>query len=87
MSTAVASVAAPPLNQPSTAREASPKSTYPALAPSTQPPSDHNSATSIAANANTPIVIGEGVAQQKLTPDGKRSPNSSVNLPFYTPPC
>lgn len=84
MSTAVA---APSLTQPSTARDASPKSTYPALAPSTHPPSDRNSATSTAANANTPIVIGEGVAQQKSTPEGKRSPNSSVNLPSYTPPC
>ncbi|KAI4278879.1 MAG: hypothetical protein LQ337_000689 [Flavoplaca oasis] len=81
MSTAVASVAAPPLNQPSTAPEASPKSTYPTLAPSTHPPSDRNSATSTAANANTPIVIGEGVAQQKLTPDGKRSPNSARHGP------
>lgn len=74
MSTAVASVAAPPLTQPSTAQDASPKSTYPA--PSTHTPTDRNSATSTAANANTPIIIGEGVAQQKSTPDGKRSPNS-----------
>ncbi|KAL8996779.1 MAG: hypothetical protein Q9169_003802 [Polycauliona sp. 2 TL-2023] len=81
MSTAVASVAAPPLTQPSTAPDASPNATYPALAPSTHPPSDRNSATSTAANANTPIVIGEGVAQPKSTPEGKRSPNSARHGP------
>ncbi|KAL8813101.1 MAG: hypothetical protein Q9223_000626 [Gallowayella weberi] len=81
MSTAVASVAAPPLTQPTTALDASPKSAYPALAPSTHTPSDRNSATTTATNANTPIVIAEGVAQQKSTPEGKRSPNSARHGP------
>ncbi|KAL8684131.1 MAG: hypothetical protein Q9224_006588, partial [Gallowayella concinna] len=81
MSTAVASVAAPPLTQPSTAQDASPKSAYPALAPSAHTPSDRNSATTTAANPNTPIVIAEGVAQQKSTPEGKRSPNSARHGP------
>ncbi|KAL8971371.1 MAG: hypothetical protein Q9183_001090 [Haloplaca sp. 2 TL-2023] len=81
MSTAVASVAPAPLAQPSTAQDASPKSTYPALAPSTHTPGDRNSATSAATSASTPVVVGEGVAQQKSTPDGKRSPNSTRHGP------
>ncbi|KAL8764265.1 MAG: hypothetical protein Q9184_000234 [Pyrenodesmia sp. 2 TL-2023] len=83
MSTAVASVAPAPLAQPSTARDASPKSTYPTLAPSTHTPIDRNSATStaVSANGNTPVVVGEGLAQHKSNPEGKHSPNSARHGP------
>ncbi|KAL8969114.1 MAG: hypothetical protein Q9197_004516 [Variospora fuerteventurae] len=81
MSTAVASPAPAPLTQPSTAQEANTKSTYPTLAPTTHAPIDRNSATSTAASANTPVVVGEGVAQQKTTPDGKPSPSSARHAP------
>ncbi|KAL8954279.1 MAG: hypothetical protein Q9193_007306, partial [Seirophora villosa] len=81
MSTAVASAPPGPLTQPSTAQDPNPKPTYPTLAPSTHAPIDRNSATSTAASANTPVVIGEGVAQQKSTPDGKRSPSSARHGP------
>ncbi|KAL9591178.1 MAG: hypothetical protein Q9203_000050 [Teloschistes exilis] len=81
MSTAVASVAPAPLAQPSTAQDASPKSTYPSLASSNHTPADRNSGASTAASASTPVVVGEGVAQQKTTPEGKRSPNSTRHGP------
>ncbi|KAL9031894.1 MAG: hypothetical protein Q9196_000090 [Gyalolechia fulgens] len=82
MSTAVASVAPAPLIQPSTAQDASPKSTYPAIAPSTHTLIDRSSATSTAASAHTPVVlVSEGVAQSKSTPEGKRSPNSARHGP------
>ncbi|KAL9602609.1 MAG: hypothetical protein Q9219_001753 [cf. Caloplaca sp. 3 TL-2023] len=72
MSTAIASVApAPP-------QDVSPKSTYPAIAPSTHMPVDRAATT---APANTPVVVGEGALPQKLTPDGKRSPISSRHGP------
>ncbi|KAL8843105.1 MAG: hypothetical protein Q9170_000235 [Blastenia crenularia] len=62
MSTAVSAPVA--LTQPAQ-EDASPKSTFPTIAPI-----DRSSAT--------PLVVGEGVAQQKSTssPEGKRSPNS-----------
>ncbi|KAL8953246.1 MAG: hypothetical protein Q9222_000899 [Ikaeria aurantiellina] len=82
MSTAVASVAPTPLAQPSTTQDASPNPNYPALIPSTHPTIDRSSASSTAAAANTPLPIGEGVAQQqKSTPEGKRSPNSARHGP------
>ncbi|MCJ1373545.1 hypothetical protein MMC20_004773 [Loxospora ochrophaea] len=44
-------------------------------------PSAHATAnaerSSASATPNAPVVIGEGVAQQKISPDGKRSPLSS----------
>ncbi|KAL8706666.1 MAG: hypothetical protein Q9201_000300 [Fulgogasparrea decipioides] len=67
--------------QPSTAQDVSPKSSYPTLAPSTHTPVDRNSATSTTASASTPMVVGEGVAQQKSIPEGKRSPNSTRHGP------
>lgn len=80
MSTAVAAAPAPPLAPPHSDRETSPKSVYPTLAPpSHNLPIDRRtpaSATANATSANDPVVISEGVAQQKISPDGKRSPNS-----------
>ncbi|MCJ1256613.1 hypothetical protein MMC24_004437 [Lignoscripta atroalba] len=77
MSTAVASVAAAPLAPPRTEHDASPKSSYPAIAPSTHITSSPIERNSASATPSAPVVIGEGAAQQKLTPDGKRSPHSS----------
>ncbi len=82
MSTAVASAAAAPsLAPPPPEADASPKSSYPTLAPSTHTPIqlDRSSAaaTPNTASANAaPVTTSETTAQQKLTPDGKRSPNS-----------
>ncbi|KAL8743575.1 MAG: hypothetical protein Q9190_004090 [Brigantiaea leucoxantha] len=80
MSTAVASAVAPaPLAQPASDHDTSPRHSYPTLAPSTHGHSDRNSATSnTSANA---VIVNEGLAQQKSTPDGKRSPNSSRHGP------
>lgn len=79
MSTAVAPAPAPPLAPPPTEPEVSPKSSYPTIAPSGQTPLQDRttaSATPNAGSGNTPTVLGEGPAQQKVTPEGKRSPNS-----------
>ncbi len=84
MSTAVASVA-PPLAPPPAEPDSSPQSTYPTLAPSTHAPAHIErmsaSATSRTTSPNAPVVLGESAAKQKVTPDGKLSPNSYV---FYT---
>jgi len=72
MSTAVASAPAPPLAPPPSEPEVSPKSSYPTITPSV----DRTSATPNTGSGNTPTVLGEGPAQQKVTPEGKRSPNS-----------
>ncbi|MCJ1434127.1 hypothetical protein MMC27_003493 [Xylographa pallens] len=78
MSAAVASIA-PPLGAPRPQHDASPKSSYHALAPSTQAPvsNERRSPGSASATASAPVVISEGAAQQKISPDGKRSPLSS----------
>lgn len=81
MSTAVAPAAAPPLAPPHSEPEVSPKSSYPTIAPSTHNTPLHAERNSASATPNTaassaPVVLGEGPAQQKVTPDGKRSPNS-----------
>jgi len=82
MSTAVASAApAPSLAPPPSEADASPKSPYTTLAPSTHTPIQLDrssaSATPNTASANAaPAIISETTAQQKLTPEGKRSPNS-----------
>ena len=79
MSTAVASASAMPLAPPAEP-DVSPKSSYPTLAPSTQTPNhterSPSSVTPHVTSTNTPIIIGENTAQQKVTPDGKHSPNS-----------
>lgn len=79
MSTAVVSASAMPLAPPPEP-DVSPKSSYPTLAPSTHTPShaerSPSSATPYIISTNTPVVVGESTAQQKITPDGKRSPNS-----------
>ena len=79
MSTAVASVAAP-LAPPQSDPDSSPSSSFPTLAPSThtlvQAERRSASATSRTTSPNAPVVLGENAAKQKLTPDGKRSPNS-----------
>ena len=78
MSTAVASaLVAPIAPEP----DVSPKSSYPTLAPSTHTPNhlERNSSSSgtlHTSSSNAPVVLDEGAAQQKVTPDGKRSPNS-----------
>ncbi|KAL9610337.1 MAG: hypothetical protein Q9167_004968 [Letrouitia subvulpina] len=79
MSTVVASAAPAPLTQPPPDHDASPKSSYPTLAPSTHTASDRNVATSNT-SANT-AVVNEGATQPKSTLDGKRSPNSSRHGP------
>ena len=76
MSTAVASAIAPPLAPPRTDHDASPQSSYPALAPSSHITTTPNERNSASATPNAPVVISEGAAQQKITPDGKRSPLS-----------
>ncbi|MCJ1282986.1 hypothetical protein MMC26_002313 [Xylographa opegraphella] len=78
MSAAVASIA-PPLGAPRSQHEASPKSSYPTLAPSNQAPlsNERRSPGSASATPSAPVVISEGAAQQKISPDGKRSPLSS----------
>ncbi|KAL8829045.1 MAG: hypothetical protein Q9191_002232 [Dirinaria sp. TL-2023a] len=83
MSTAVASAAAPPLAPPPAESEVSPRSSYPTIAPSNSAPAqaDRISATPNTASGSVPVVLGEGPAQQKVTPDGKRSPNSSRHGP------
>lgn len=77
MSTAVASIA-PPLAPPRPQHDTSPKPSYPTLAPSSQSaPSERRSPAS--ATASAPVVINETAAQQKISPDGKRSPHSYVD--------
>ena len=80
MSTAVASAPAPPLAPPPTEPEVSPRSSYPTIAPSNQTPAQNDrttaSATPNVGSGNTPTVLGEGPVQQKISPEGKRSPNS-----------
>jgi len=79
MSTALASVAAP-FAPPQSEPGSSPQSTYPTLAPSTHTPAQAErrsaSATSRTTSPNAPVVLSEGAAKHKFTPDGKRSPNS-----------
>ncbi|KAK4697029.1 hypothetical protein P7C71_g985, partial [Lecanoromycetidae sp. Uapishka_2] len=85
MSTAVASVAAP-LAPPQSEPGSSPQSTYPTLAPSNHTPAQVErrsaSATSRTTSPNAPIVLSEGAAKPKVTPDGKRSPNSEEGTTF-----
>lgn len=80
MSAAVASAPSAPLAPPPSESEISPKSSYPTLAPAThtsnQIERSSTSATPNAALTNTPVIIGDNTAQQKVTPDAKRSPNS-----------
>ena len=82
MSTAlVSAAAAPSLAPPPSEADASPKSSYPTLAPSTHTPVQLDrssaSATPNTASANSaPVPTNETTAQQTMTPDGKRSPNS-----------
>ncbi|KAL2052549.1 hypothetical protein ABVK25_007109 [Lepraria finkii] len=79
MSTAVASVAAP-LAPPQSEPDSSPQSSFPTLAPSTHTPAQTErrsaSATSRTTSPNAAVIYGESAAKQKVTPDGKRSPNS-----------
>ena len=84
MSTAVASIPqALPGGRPQ--HDSSPKSTYPALAPSnnhspSQQPPNERTISGGSATPSAPVVIGEGVAQRRITPDGteNRSPHSYV---------
>lgn len=79
MSTAVASASAMPLAPPPEP-DVSPKSSYPTLAPSSHTPSHVERSPSLATphptSTNMPVVTSESTAQQKVTLDGKRSPNS-----------
>ncbi|MCJ1412617.1 hypothetical protein MMC19_006714 [Ptychographa xylographoides] len=84
MSTAVASIG-PPLGAPR--HDLSPSSSYPTLAPASQTSvtNERRSPSSAANTPSAPVVISDGTAPQKISPDGKRSPLSYVDHPFKNP--
>ncbi|KAL9129128.1 MAG: hypothetical protein Q9217_002338 [Psora testacea] len=87
MSTAVASAAAPqgPLAPPHSEPDSSPHSTFPKrMSPNHTPAQAERSIASSTprkTSPNAPIVLSEGAAKQKLTPESKRSPMSARHGP------
>ena len=81
MSASVASpLSAPACPSQASESDVSPKAAYPTLAPSTHAHnhSERNFAPSqpVGIASNSPAVSDEAAAPRKLTPDGRRSPNS-----------
>ena len=77
MPTAVASAIAPQIPQMMSQHEISPKSTYPALAPSGHSPASNPERRTPSTNTATATAGSEGASQQKPSPEGKRtSPQS-----------
>lgn len=81
MSASVASPLSAPAGPPQASEsDVSPKAAYPTLAPSTHTHNhlDRNPPPSqpIGIASNSPAVSDEAAGQRKVTPDGRRSPNS-----------
>ena len=76
MSAAIASAATPqvPLAPPPSEPDASPKSTFQTRTSPSQAERSMVSAPPRTSSPNAPIIVSEGTAKQKLTPENKRSP-------------
>lgn len=89
MSTAVAPATVPqvPLAPPPSEPESSPQTSFHARSSPNQAERSIASAAPRTNSPNAPIVVSEGTAKPRITPDSKRSPLSYVQSSLSPPTC